>query len=64
MWWPFGNKTNVNDEEVLKGLLKSQELLNKRFEMKQMTNETYLQKAEELRKKIEKCRKRIEAKER
>ena len=43
--------------EILKGLLKAQELLNQRFAMKQMDNETYLKKAEELRKKIEKYQK-------
>ncbi len=58
----FKNKPKTNDEEVLKNLLKSQELLNKRFEMKQMTNETYLKKAKDLRKKIEKYQKRIEEK--
>lgn len=58
----FKNKPKTNDEEVLKNLLKSQELLNKRFEMKQMTNETYLKKAKDLRRKIEKYQKRIEEK--
>lgn len=58
----FKNKPKTNDEEVLKNLLKSQELLNKRFEMKQMTNETYLKKTKDLRKKIEKYQKKIEEK--
>lgn len=57
MWWVFSKKTKENKEEILKGLLKAQELLNKRFEMKQIDNETYLKKAEELRKKIEKYQK-------
>ena len=54
MWWPFNKKTKENKEELLKGLLKAQEILNQRFAMKQMDNETYLKKSEELRKKIEK----------
>ena len=58
----FKNKPKINDEEVLKNLLKSQEFLNKRFEMKQMTNETYLKKTKDLRKKIEKYQKKIEEK--
>ena len=57
MWWVFSKKAKENKEEILKGLLKAQELLNKRFEMKQIDNETYLKKAEELRKKIEKYQK-------
>ena len=57
MWWVFSKKTKENKEEILKGLLKAQKLLNKRFEMKQIDNETYLKKAEELRKKIEKYQK-------
>ncbi len=57
MWLVFSKKTKENKEEILKGLLKAQELLNKRFEMKQIDNETYLKKAEELRKKIEKYQK-------
>ncbi len=57
MWWPFNKETKENKEEILKGLLKAQELLNQRFAMKQMDNETYLKKAEELRKKIEKYQK-------
>lgn len=61
MWWPFKKETsNINPEEELKGLLKAQEMLNKRFEMKQVSNETYLQKANELNKKIAKCRKKID----
>ncbi len=54
MWWPFNKETKENKEELLKGLLKAQEILNQRFAMKQMDNETYLKKSEELRKKIEK----------
>ena len=57
MWWQFKKEKKENKEEILKGLLKAQELLNQRFAMKQMDNETYLKKAEELRKKIEKYQK-------
>lgn len=43
MWWPFGkNETNQNTEEVLKGLLKSQEMLNENFKNKRVTTEYYL----------------------
>lgn len=55
--WPF--KKKVYNQNVLDGLLKSQEVLNKRFEMKLMSNEEYLKKAEKLRKEIEKCKKEI-----
>lgn len=57
MWWPF--KKKVYNKSVLDGLLKSQEVLNKRFAMKMMSNEEYLKKAEKLNKEIEKCKKEI-----
>lgn len=53
------NKVKIDPEKELEGLLKAQELLNQRFEQKLMTNEAYLQRANDLRKKIEKCRKKI-----
>ena len=59
MWWPF-RKENKNYEEELKGLEKAQELLNERFEKKFVSNEVYLKKTEELRKKIDKCKKYLE----
>ena len=61
MWWPFKKEeSNIDPRKELEGLLKAQELLNQRFEKKQVTNEAYLKTAEDLRKKIEKCNKRIE----
>ena len=57
MWWPFKKEKKENKEEILKGLLKAQEILNQRFAMKQMDNETYLKKSEELRKKNRKISK-------
>ena len=60
MWWPFGkSETNENTEEVLKGLLKSQEMLNENFKNKRVTTEYYLKQSEEFRKKIDKCRKKL-----
>lgn len=59
MWWPFREKVKEDPKKVLEGLLKAKELLDKRFEMKQMTNESYLQRAKDLNKKIEKYQKRI-----
>ncbi len=57
----FGNsnKTSVDPNKELEGLLKAKDMLDQRFQQKLMSNETYLQKAEELRRKIEKCRKKI-----
>ena len=46
-------------EEVLKGLLKSQEMLNENFKNKRVTTEYYLKQSEEFRKKIDKCRKKL-----
>ena len=62
MWWQFWKKeeSNVDPQKELAGLLKAQELLNQRFERKQISNESYLKTAEDLRKKIEKCNKKIE----
>lgn len=60
MWWPFGkNDSNENTEEVLKGLLKSQEMLNENFKNKRVTTEYYLKQSEVFRKKIDKCRKKL-----
>ena len=60
MWWPFGkNETNENTEEVLKELLKSQEMLNENFKNKRVTTEYYLKQSEIFRKKIDKCRKKL-----
>lgn len=60
MWWFNKEKTNVDPKKELEGLLKAQELLNQRFQMHQMTNETYIEKSNDLNKKIEKCRRRID----
>jgi hypothetical protein len=60
MWWPFGKeKTKVDPKKELEGLLQAQELLTKRYQMKQMTNDDYISRATELNKKIAKCREKI-----
>lgn len=55
--WPFTKKENP--VEILVGLKQAQELLNSRFEKKQIPNEVYLKKAMELRDKIEKYEKKV-----
>ncbi len=55
--WPFTSKENP--VEILKGLREAQELLNTRFEKKQIPNEVYLKKAMELRDKVEKYEKKV-----
>ena len=61
MWWPFKKEeSSIDPKKELEGLLKAQELLNQRFEKKYTSNEEYLKTSEDLRKKIEKCKKRIE----
>lgn len=58
-FFDFFTKNNVDPRKEMEGLIKSRDMLNERFEKKQVSNEMYLKKSEEFRKKIEKCEKRI-----
>lgn len=63
MWWPFGNKsTNEDPVKALEGLKKSREILEKRFEKKEISNAAYLEKAMDIQKQVEKYEKQIKSK--
>lgn len=50
----------VNPEEELKGLVKAQEILDERYNKKQVSPETYKQKSLEFMEKRDKLQKRID----
>lgn len=60
MWWPFGNsKTNEDPVKALEGLKKSREILEKRFQKREISNEMYLEKAMDIQRQVEKYEKQI-----
>ena len=55
-------KSEMQLEEVLRGLEKAQEALDERFNKKQVSNETYKQKSMEFMLKREKIQKKLDRK--